>query len=253
MRELLKSWAWWLGGLVCCTGCLAGAEPDPGGSFADQARQQYEQAKQNYKMNPGKAEAAWRFGRACFDWAEYAQSKKKRAEIAEEGIAACRKAVEKAPESAAAHYYLALNQGQLARTKYLRALKIVDRMEEHLKRARMLDAEVDHGGPDRALGLLYRDAPGWPAGVGDRAKSVEHMKQALEISPVYPGGHLNLVETFLEWDQPAEFKKAFETAAQAMEKAREKFAEPKWDPDWAEWNRRWENLQNQMKSLQKED
>jgi hypothetical protein len=61
--------------------------------------------------------AAWQFGRACFDLAEFATNNTERASLAEQGIAACRQAMARESNSAPAHYYLGMNLGQLAETK----------------------------------------------------------------------------------------------------------------------------------------
>ncbi|MCX6930190.1 MAG: hypothetical protein NT154_44320 [Verrucomicrobia bacterium] len=60
-------------------------------------------------------------------------------ETADQGIAACRLAIMRETNSAPAHYYLGLNLGQLARTKGLGALKLVDQMEREFNRAHDLD------------------------------------------------------------------------------------------------------------------
>ncbi len=77
------------------------------------------------------------------------------------------------PNSAPAHYYLAMNLGQLARTEFLGALKLVREMEREFKTAAELDAQFDFAGPERSLGLLYRDAPGWPVSIGSKRKARE--------------------------------------------------------------------------------
>src|SRR5207248_6916974 len=107
----------------------------------------------------------------------------RRAEIAEQGIAAARQGIERAPRLAAPHYYLALNLGQLARTKKLGALRLVDEMEAELKAAIALDPKFDYAGPHRSLGLLYADAPGWPTSIGNHSKARQHLHTAIELSP----------------------------------------------------------------------
>jgi hypothetical protein len=46
--------------------------------------------------------AAWEFGRAAFDLAEFARNKSERETIATQGVAACRRAVKLEPTSAPA-------------------------------------------------------------------------------------------------------------------------------------------------------
>ena len=59
--------------------------------------------------------------------------------LAQQGIAACRQLIARTPKSAPAHYYLAMNLGQLARTELLGAFKLVREMEREFKTAVGLD------------------------------------------------------------------------------------------------------------------
>src|SRR3954467_5227640 len=160
-------------------------------SFARRAEAVFKAAQARAKAQPTNAEAQLQLGRAAFDWAEFANSRSQRAEIAQEGIAAARKLVEQNPDSTPGHYYLGMNLGQLARTKELGALRIVGQMEQEFKTALSLNPSYDYGGPDRGLGMLYRDAPGWPASIGNKSKARMHLLRALKISPDYPENLLN--------------------------------------------------------------
>src|SRR5205814_413219 len=97
-------------------------------NLVQRAEQKYQEARKRFQNNTNDAEAAWQFGRACFDRAEFARNDEQREEIAKQGIAACRSLVGRDPKSAPGHYYLAMNLGQLARTKTLGALRIVEEM-----------------------------------------------------------------------------------------------------------------------------
>ena len=162
--------------------------PGPGGSpaaeteFAAYAKRNFQEAQAHYRKAPGEATAAWQFGRACFDLAEFATNNTERASLAEQGIAACRLALARESNSAPAHYYLGMNLAQLARTKGLSALKLVDQMEREFTRARDLDEQLDYAGPDRNLGLLYRDAP-VIGSIGSRTRAREHLRRAVEVAP----------------------------------------------------------------------
>ena len=121
--------------------------------------------------------------------------------MAEQGIAACQKWLARETNSAPAHYYLAMNYGQLAQAEApsLAAYRLVRQMEREFKTAADLDGHFDYAGPERCLGLLYRDAPGWPFSIGSRRKAREWLEQAAKLAPDYPGNHLNLAESFLQW------------------------------------------------------
>ena len=212
--------------------------------FAQRAEKAYQEARASHRAEPAKDELAWRFARACFYRADYTASNSQRAALAEEGIAVCRQLVKRRPELAAGHYYLALNLGQLARTKTLGALSIVDEMETEFKAAIALDPRLDYAGPDLSLGILYRDAPGWPASIGSRAKAREHLRRAVKHSPDYPENRLTLLESYLEWDDKQAFQEELADTAKLMAAARKQFTGVEWEENWADWTPRWEKLKS---------
>lgn len=187
----------------------------------------------------------WQLARACFDLADIATNNTQRAGAAQEGITAARSVIGRAPGLAPAHYYLALNLGQLARTRGLSALKLVSEMEAELKTALRLDARFDHAGPDRSLGVVYRDAPGWPLSVGSKGKAREHLRQATALFPNYPENRLYLIESYLKWGDRKSALLELKAAAELFPAARQQLAGPEWAESWADWDRWWKALQAQ--------
>ena len=114
----------------------------------------YEAARSLHTKNPDDDQAAWQFGRACFDRAEFSRDDAERAHLANEGMTACRNVIIHQPKLAYGHYYLGMNLAQLARTKLLGALPLLSQMENEWKAALALDEKMDHAGPDRYVGLL---------------------------------------------------------------------------------------------------
>ena len=218
----------------------SGLEPaSPEARFVDRAARSYELAKKVFLAAPRDGPAAWHFARACFDRAEYATNNAQRAAIAREGIAAARQLVQREPSSAAAHYYLGLNLGQLARTESFGALRLVEEMEREFARARDLDAQFDYAGPDRSLGLLYLDAPGWPVSVGSRRKARMHLEQAVARAPDYPENRLSLLEAYLRWNDRTGALRQWRAHQKSLPAAREQFQGEQWEPAWADWDKRW--------------
>ena len=189
------------------------------------------------------AEAAWMFGRACFDWADLATNDTQRAALAREGIAACRMSVRSEPKLAAGRYYLAMNLGQMARTKLLGALKLVDEIEREFQAARGLDPHLDFAGPDRGLGRLYLDAPGWPVSLGHQGTARHHLLRAAELEPEYPGNRLHLLEAALRWKDHKLVEQELEKFKSILPKARARLTGPEWALSWAEWDLRWAHAQ----------
>ena len=244
IRPSARAIHWWL--VVCAILCLArlqaSAQTDPrtagNAEFSGKAEQAYEAARTRFQSATNDPDAAWQFGRACFDWADYATTNAKRAEIAEEGIAACRDLLRSDTNSIPGHYYLAMNLGQLARTKSLGALKIVTQMEAEFGLVLKLDPGYSQAGPDRNLGLLYLDAPGWPLSLGNNTKAREHLRKALERAPDYPENHLNLIEAELGWGEKKDAVAGLDALDKLWPDALKKYSGDDWKADWADWEQR---------------
>jgi tetratricopeptide (TPR) repeat protein len=230
-------------------GCAQGMAGEAEAVFRERALEAYWKAREEYHARTSDAELAWRFGRATFDLAEVAHNRAEREVLAEEGIQACRAAIAQEPEMVAAHYYLALNLGQLARVRLLKGLGLVSEMERVLRRARGLDPDFDHGGPDRGLGLLYRQAPGWPLSVGDKVKGRRHLEQAVKRSPAYPGNRLCLIEALWEDRQRRAFLREVRAFEGILPDARARFSGEAWAWSWHEWEPRWRTIEERAATL----
>ena len=209
------------------------------------AQKAYVAAQERYSAEPNNAEAAWKFARAGFDRAEYATNNAERALIAEQGITPCRELLARGIRIAPVHYYLGMNLGQLARTKALGALRIVDEMEHEFKMARSLDEHFDYAGPDRNLGLLYSEAPR-VASIGNRSRARQHLQRAVELAPDYPENRLNFAEACLKWADYRLAKREFKALEDIWPKARTQFAGPEWESSWLDWEARLQGLREKL-------
>lgn len=224
-------------GLVSFAPAALTNPPQPATLFAAKSAEAFLSARQRHEAAPTNNLMALEFARACFDRGEYATNAAERAILARQGIAACRGILRHDPTNAAAHYYLGMNLGQLARTKTLGALPIVNEMEVEFKTARQLNQHLDFAGPDRCLGLLYLDAP-TIGSIGSRRKAREHLQSAAQIAPEYPDNYLNLAEALLRWNETAEAQLNFQKLEVLMPSARTNFAGESWTATWADWEKR---------------
>ncbi len=206
----------------------------------------FDAAQIRWRQESNNVEAAWMFGRAAFDWAEFATNDHQRSAVADLGIAACRRGLALDSNSAAVHYYLGLNLGQLARTKLLGALKLIDEMEEEWTAAIRLDPKFDYGGPHRSIAVLYRDAPGWPTSIGSDKKSRLHIEKALELAPDYPGNVLTWLETLADAGDKKTVRDKISETERFLEKAHATFNGDAWAWDWEDWNQRWKDLKRKI-------
>jgi tetratricopeptide (TPR) repeat protein len=214
------------------------SEPTDQEVFARQAAAEYRRTQAAWRSATNDSPAAWQFASACFDLAEFATNDDNRAELAVQGIDACRKLIKEQPQSAPAHYYLAMNLGQLARTELLGALSLVREMETEFKTAWSLDNQVDHAGAARNLGQLYRDSPGWPASIGSKRKAREWLERAVRTAPDFPENLLLLSESYLQWDETTAALKELKQLDLLWPKAMTNFTGTAWKQNWEDWSAR---------------
>ena len=207
-------------------------------NFRERARLAYSNAKNAWQTNRTGTASAATYGRTAFDWADFAASSSQRAEIAEGAIAACRGAIESNPTDAPAIYYLAMNLGQLARTKSLGALKIVREMEDLFERARALNERYDEAGPHRNLGLLYLETPGRPTSIGSRPKARQNLKRAIELSPKFPENRLCLIEAYAKWRDWQSVATELDPLDANWPEAQSRWTGPDWERSWVDWESR---------------
>ena len=210
----------------------------------------HKKASDAYSQEINNPEKAIAYAFAAFDWGEFAEGNAERASIANPAIRACRDHLN-SPQEAAANYYLALNLGQLARTKWLGALKIVREMEERLQASRSMDPSLDYGGPDRALSRLYFQAPNWPTSIGNSKKAIKHAKAAIAAAPNYPGNHLLYMEILLDQGLNREAITISESFPLIMKKSRDVLNSEYWKFTWKIWDETWNSIRNQVERTSK--
>lgn len=213
--------------------------------FRARATADFARAQKLYQA-AANATNAIQFARTCFDLADLATNDQERADFADRGISAARQAVTLDPKSAPAHYYLGMNLGELAETEFMGALRIVREMEREFKAAETLDPLYDYAGPERCLGLLYRDAPGWPMSLGSNHKAKTCLQHAVDLAPDYPENILNLAESDLKWHD----LKAAQVESDALDKlwprAQKQFIGDSWAQEWADWTARRKALHQKL-------
>ncbi len=211
----------------------------------DKASAVYTELNQKAATNRTNVEILWHLARACFERGEFATNKAERALFAEQGIEAAERAVRLQSNSAPAVYYLGMNLGQLARTKSLGALRLVDRMVDLFSRSARLDPRFDYAGSDRNLGLLYRDAP-VIGSVGDRRQSKLHLERAARLEPKYPGNRLTLAESYVKWGDFQAARGELAALDKLWADARMTLSGEDWALSWVDWSKRRSDLRQKL-------
>ena len=233
-------------GSVCVASAAETAIPElprvRAGAASNRVHQAYVEFSERFAREATNVPVACEFARACFDRADFATNDAQRAALAEQGIAASRRAILLSPDSAAAHFYLGVNLGQLARTKLFTALGLLYDMEAAWKRTAELDEKYNYAGGHRCLGLLYLDAPGWPLSLGSRTKARRHLQKAAELDPDHPENRLCLLEARLRWGEARAVQGQFAAMETTLQSARTNYTGEVWARDWEDWDARWKKL-----------
>ena len=219
----------------------------PEATFLARAKSAYEAASQSKSTNANKLQASIDLARTAFDYADLAPNDSIRETTANAGIAAAHEALGLRTNSAPAHYYLALNISQLARTKKLRALRLLDDMEAELKTVIQLDPKFDYAGGDRTISALYLEAPGWPLSLGSKSKARAHLTQALALAPEFPDNHLSFMEALSTWNEPKALQERIAAYKSILPAAKTNFTGADWENEWYDWTRRFEKIQDKNK------
>ncbi|MDQ6632552.1 MAG: TRAP transporter TatT component family protein [Verrucomicrobiota bacterium] len=211
-------------------------------TLAERAEKEFQTARQRFEKNRTNSEAAWQFGRACFDRADAATNNSQREEIATQGISVCHQLIVRQPDSAPGHYYLGMNLAQLARTKKIGALKILKEMEREFLKTEELDDSFDFAGADRNLGMLYHEAPGWPMSLGNKNKARQHLERAVKLSPDFPENRLYLIEASLKWGNQKVAQEQIKALEELWPRAKKNLPDEKWAASWDDWEKRFQKV-----------
>ncbi|MGZ4963612.1 MAG: hypothetical protein ACXWBP_09365 [Limisphaerales bacterium] len=231
---------------LLCSCALAAPTIAQHNRFLALAEKNYRAALLRYRAEPNNSDVVWQFARASFDRAEFAVDASERAALAQPAIDACEHALTAHENNAPLHYYLAMDLGQLAQTKGIGALKLVRQMETEFLRAQQLNAEFDYAGADRNVGLLYLNAPGWPASIGNHSKARQHLMRAVQIAPAYPENHLDLLEAYIKLDDDTAAQLEAQKIFELLPQARQRFVGEEWESSWADWESRWQKFESKL-------
>jgi len=208
--------------------------------FAKRAEDAFTLAQKDYAAHPNDTNAQCVLGRTTYDWAEFATNADQRGAIAQAGVNACLRLVAKEPKFAPGHYYLAMDYGELAEAEEpsLAAYKLIHEIEREFKTAADLDERYDYAGPVRCLGLLYRDAPGWPISIGSKHNAREYLERAVELAPDFPENQMNLLESCVRWHEKDEAEAVWHKLVSIWPVAKTNLTGVTWEQSWDDWNHR---------------
>ncbi|MBI4850778.1 MAG: hypothetical protein HY819_03020 [Acidobacteria bacterium] len=120
-----------------------------------------------------------------------------RLEIYEKGVEYGEKGVEVNEDSLESNFWLAVNYGLVGREKgMLQAVRLVDPIEKHTRKALEIDESYFYGAPLRVLGRLYNQLPSWPISRGDNKKALDFLLKALKHGPKFYLNHIYIADVY---------------------------------------------------------
>lgn len=152
-------------------------------------------------LDTQSADVQWRLVRAYFNYYDELTDLDRRKDqqwAADNGYALAVSAVAKHPEHPELLYYYATIGLCYLDFHRFKAVFLVNTLLATFEKTRKLVPELDDGGSDRSLGILYHELPGWPLGKGDRKKSLHHLKEAVRLSPQRAANRLTLAKVLAE-------------------------------------------------------
>lgn len=160
---------------------------------AEKARDLYLKAVQ---MADNDYEPFWKLSRIYYYIGANKESKKEKKIIFSQGIYYAKRAVDLEPEKPDGYYWLGVNYGVYGEARgVLNSLFLVDDIKEAMNKVIELDRAYEDGGPDRVMGRVYFELPGFAG--GSKKKSLEHLQKSLDYGPNDPLTRYYLADTYL--------------------------------------------------------
>jgi hypothetical protein len=152
-------------------------------------------------LDPADPAVQWRLVRAYFNYYDELTDRNRRNDqewAADRGYALALSAYTAHPAHPEIVYYYATIGLCYLDFHRMKAIFLVNDLLAAFERARKLIPAIDDGGPDRSLGILYHELPGWPLGKGDHAKSLAHLQAAVQIEPRRAANRITLAKVLAE-------------------------------------------------------
>ena len=163
----------------------------------DKAVRLLEELKQKH---PGKDLVRGKLSHAYFYKGRFAdEGSRDRIDLFKRGMDYGKEAITLNPKAVYGNYWYASNMGMWGLCRgIMSSLKGIDPMRKSMQVVLGENENFFFGGPHRALGRLYHQAPGWPISIGNKGKAAEHLERAVAIGPDFMHNRLFLAEFLLD-------------------------------------------------------
>lgn len=143
---------------------------------------------------------AWAYGllsQICY-WRGEVADPSDRLEIYEQGVEYAKTGLDVDEDNLESNFWLAVNYGLFGKEKgMLEAMRLVDPIEKHTRKALEVDESYFYGAPLRVLGRFYNQLPGWPISRGDNKKALDFLLKALKHGPKFYLNHIYIADVYI--------------------------------------------------------
>jgi len=195
---------------------------------AEQYRLGFEKAAEAYELAPERSIALTCAISAFFAHQTETDPERKR-QINRVGLAAAQSAWRQNADEVAAYYH-GVHLGISIQRRGLVAVGRLGDLESLLLQAAQAP-DIDHGGPLRALGMLYLRAPQWPTGIGDLDAALKYLQRVSEEYDQYPPNFFYYAQALAEDRQWAEAKQQLDRADVVLQRGNWGGFRDIWDAD----------------------
>lgn len=167
----------------------------------------------------------------------------RKAQNAQAGVEAGRRAVELDPDGVEGNYYLAQVLGYSVQDRKGDRKEIVSDVIRLAERAVEINERYDHAGPLRLLGALYAKAPAPPLSIGDPEKAVKLLRRAVELDGGFPANLIYLADALVADEQ-------YQEAEKAVREARALLEDRRWDRYRRGWTEELSRIEKKLRARQ---
>jgi hypothetical protein len=180
--------------------------------------------------------------REAYQNAKTADQKEEKLKFSQGGMLYAEKCLKKDEEAVSCLYYDVLNTGTFIQNHFPGYQKRLQLMVSHCEKVIQLDPGFENGGCYRVLGNIYREVPSFSLSSNsitkDIEKSVEYLRQGVQVAPQYALNHLFLAKSLDELGETEEAKQELA--------AFDRLRTPAMDTEYPDWKKERDNLAKKL-------
>ncbi len=124
---------------------------------------------------------------------------REREDAFDNGVKYGQEAITLNPRAVYGNFWYASNLGYLGMCRgALASLASIDPFKRSMEVVLKENENFYFGGPHRAIGRLYHQAPGWPISIGNKNKAFEHLEKCVQLAPNFMNNRLYLAELLID-------------------------------------------------------